>query len=633
MLESIRKHSKFVMILLFLLIIPSFIFVGIDRSYFSESSPTVARVDGHDIKQSDWDNMHRMESDRIRGQNPAIDAKLLDSPQARYATLERMVRDRVLSAAAQKMHLVTSDAALVRTLQGIPAIADLKRPDGSLDAQAYAALVGAQGLTPEGFEANLRRDLSISRVLGGVMNTSFATPVVADLAMDSFLQRREIEVALFKAADFAGKAQATDADLQAFYQQHTASFQQAEQARIEYVVLNLDAVRAGIALNEDDLRTYYKENVARLSGKQEERRASHILINAGKDMSEQDRAAAKAKAQALLDKLRKEPASFAAVAKAESQDTGSAASGGDLGFFQRGAMVGPFEQAAFGMKKGEISDLVESEFGYHIIQLTDVKTPVQPSFEELRPKIEAELKQQQAQRKYAEVAETFSNTVYEQADSLEPVASKLGLKIQKAEGVGRVPVAGASGPLANPRFLEALFSSDALEAKRNTDAVEIGANQLVAGRVVAYEPARTLAFDEVKARVQQQWMTEKSAALAKAEGQSRLEAWKAAPASARGLSAPLVVSRDNTQGQVPAVVDAVLHAPTDAWPAWLGVDLGNEGFAIVKVNKIVPNAQKNADIARQALQQYVQLWSTAEGAAYYELLKKKFDVQFKVVKP
>ena len=160
MLESIRKNSKIVMILLFLLIIPSFIFVGIDRSYFTESSPTVARVDGNDIKQSDWDNAHRVESDRMRAEMPNLDPKLLDSPEAKYATLERMVRDRVLTAAAQKMHLTTSDAQLVRTLQGIPAIASLRKPDGTLDADGYRALVASQGMTPEGFEANLRRNLA-----------------------------------------------------------------------------------------------------------------------------------------------------------------------------------------------------------------------------------------------------------------------------------------------------------------------------------------------------------------------------------------------------------------------------------------------------------------------------------------
>ena len=457
MFESIRKHSKIVMLLLFLLIIPSFVLVGIDSNYFSETGVVVARVDGQDIKQTDWDNAHKMETDRIRAQSPGVDAKLLDSPEARYATLERMVRDRVFQAAAQKMHLVTSDSRLARSLQEIPAIAELRRPDGSLDAEAYRALVGAQGLTPEGFEANVRRDISVNQVVGGVMGSTFSTDAQVKLSLDALYQRREVQIARFNPADFSGKVTPTDADLESYYQAHTADFQQAEQAAVEYVVLDIDSVRAGITLNEDDLRTYYKENVARLAGK-EERRASHILINALKDAPAADREKAKARATQLLEQVRKAPATFAEVAKKSSEDTGSAAAGGDLNFFGLGAMVKPFEDAAFAMKKGDISEVVETDFGYHIILLTDIKTPRQPSFEELRPSMEAELKQQQAQRKFAEVAESFANGVYEQSDSLNPVAEKLQLKVMTASGVTRTPAPGTTGPLANGKLLEALFS-------------------------------------------------------------------------------------------------------------------------------------------------------------------------------
>ena len=467
MFESIRKHTKIAMFLLFLLIIPSFVLVGIDRSYFSGSSPVVARVDGHDITQAEWDSAHKLESDRMRSQQPAMDAKLLDSPEARYATLERMVRDRVLQIAAQKMHLTTSDARLARSLQEIPQIAALRRPDGSLDSEGYRALVATQGMTPEGFEATMRRDLAVSQVLGGVIGTSFATDAQANAALDPLFQRREIQVAWFKPADFASKVQPSDEQLQTYYKAHPDQFLQAEQAAVEYVVLDIDSLLAGMVLNEDDLRTYYKENAARMAGK-EERRASHILITAAKDAPAAEREKARARATQLLEQARQAPGTFAELARKNSQDPGSATQGGDLGFFARGAMVKPFEDAAYALKKGDISDVVESDFGYHIIQLTDIKAPRTPSFEELRPAMEAELKQQQARRKFAEVAESFSNTVYEQSDSLQPVADKLKLKIQTAKGVVRTPAPGTVGPLANPKFLEALFSSDSLENKRNT---------------------------------------------------------------------------------------------------------------------------------------------------------------------
>ena len=632
MFESIRKHSKIVMVLLFLLIIPSFVLVGIDSNYFSEKSPVVARVDGHKINQTDWDNAHRMETDRIRAQSPTVDPKLLDSPQARYATLERLVRDRVLAAAAKDMHLVTTDARLARSLQDIPAIADLKRADGTLDAEAYRALVGSQGLTPEGFEANVRRDLSINQVMGGVMGTAFGTDAQVKLALDPLYERREIQVVRFKAADFTSKAEPSEADLETYYKAHPAQFQQLEQAAVEYLVLDLDSVRAGITLSEDDLRTYYKENLERLAGK-EERRASHILINAAKDAPAADKEKAKARATELLAQVRKNPASFADVAKKNSDDTGSATAGGDLNFFARGAMVKPFEDAAFALKKGEISDVVESDFGYHIIQLTDIKTPRQPTFEELRPSLEAELKQQQAQRKFAEVAESFSNGVYEQADSLQPVAEKLKLKVQTATGVTRTPAPGAQGALANAKFLEALFAADSVQNKRNTEAVEVGPSQMAAGRITAYTPARTLPLEEVRARVRTLFIAQRAAEQARKEGEAKLAAWKAAPAAATGLPAAVEVSREQPQDLPRAVIDAALHTPSDSLPGWTGVDLGAEGYAVVKVNRIVPRQAPDAQRAQQERQQYVQWWTTAEGLAYYELLKQRFKVQIKTPRP
>ena len=632
MFEAIRKHSKIVMFLLFLLVIPSFVLVGIDSNYFSEKSPVVARVDGHKINQTDWDNAHRMETDRIRAQSPTVDPKLLDSPQARYATLERLVRDRVLAAAAKDMHLVTTDARLARSLQEIPAIADLKRADGTLDAEAYRALVGSQGLTPEGFEANVRRDLSINQVMGGVMGTAFGTDAQVKLALDPLYERREIQVVRFKAADFTSKAEPSDADLETYYKAHPAQFQQLEQAAVEYLVLDLDSVRAGITLSEDDLRTYYKENLERLAGK-EERRASHILINGAKDAPAADKEKAKARATELLAQVRKNPASFADVAKKNSDDTGSATAGGDLNFFARGAMVKPFEDAAFALKKGEISDVVESDFGYHIIQLTDIKTPRQPTFEELRPSLEAELKQQQAQRKFAEVAESFSNGVYEQADSLQPVAEKLKLKVQTATGVTRTPAPGAQGALANAKFLEALFAADSVQNKRNTEAVEVGPSQMAAGRITAYTPARTLPLEEVRARVRTLFIAQRAAEQARKEGEAKLAAWKATPAAATGLPAAVEVSREQPQDLPRAVIDAALHTPSHSLPGWTGVDLGAEGYAVVKVNRIVPRQAPDAQRAQQERQQYVQWWTTAEGLAYYELLKQRFKVQIKTPRP
>jgi len=631
MFDFIRKHTKWTMALLFLLIVPSFILVGMNSNPSTEKGRVVAKVDGSEITQPEWDREHLSEVDRLRATMPTLDAKLLDTPEARYATLERMVRDRVVAVAAEKLKLSTSDQHLARELQNSPEIAALRRADGSLDMERYRQLLGAQGLSPEMFEANVRSDLSRRQVLAGVAGSGLGSSVAADRALSAFFEKREIQLARFNAADYAAKLSPSVTDIEQFYKANEKLFQAPEQASIEYVLLDLDTVTKGIAVNEADLRTYYEQNARQLTGA-EERRASHILITAPASAPAALREEAKAKAEALLASVRKAPDTFADVARKNSQDPGSASSGGDLEFFGRGAMVKPFEDAVFSMQKGDISDVVASDFGYHIINLTDIKVPKQRSFEEMKPTLEADLKKQQAQKKFSETAEAFSNGVYEQSDSLKPVAERLKLEIKTTGNVLRQPIAGATGPLANTKFLNALFSPDSIEKKRNTEAVEVGSNQLVSGRIVQYTPARTLPLPEVKDNVRQRWLAQHGAEEARKDGTAKLAAWKAAPATA-ALAAPLLVSREQSQ-QLPApLVDVALRADTSALPSFAGVDLGVQGYAIIKVNKVVPRDPPAETAAKQERSQYGQQWTSAETLAYYNGLKDRFKAEILIANP
>lgn len=632
MFDFVRKHTKIMMSVMFLLIIPSFVLFGIDGyNRFSEKGETIARVGSHDITQGEWDAAHKSEADRLRASMPNLDAKLLDSPEARYATLERLVHEQVLAQAADKFKLTTSDARLARDLQENPTIASLRRPDGKLDMERYRQLAASQGMTPEGFEARVRYDLSVRQVEAGVNATGFAAAGVADLALNAFFEKREVQIANFSPADFVAKVIPTDAELEAFYKSNQALFQAPEQASIDYVVLDLDSVKKSIVLNEADLKSYYDQNVARLSGN-EERRASHILISAAKDVPATERQKARARAEELLLAVRKAPDSFADVAKKNSQDAGSAAKGGDLDFFARGAMVKPFEDAVFAMKNGDISEVVESDFGYHIIKLTDIKAPKQRSFEELRAGIEADLKTQQAQRKFAETAELFTNGVYEQSDSLKPIAEKLKLEIKTASNVSRKPAPGVTTVLGNAKFLAAIFGPDAVEKKHNTEAIETAPNQLTAGRITQYSPARVLPFVDVRGVVRERVVAARAADLAKKEGMDKLSAWKAAPATAV-MPTSVVLSRDQPQNVPQQVLAAVLRADASNLPDFAGVDLGVQGYSVVRVNKIVPRPAPAEAAAKQEHAQYAQSWTGAESEAYYGFLKERFKAQIMAARP
>ncbi len=632
MFDFVRKHTKIMMALLFLLIIPAFVLFGIEGYVrFDAGTETVAKVGGQDITQAEWDAAHRQEVDRIRASMPTLDPALFDSPHARYATLERLVQQRVLQFAADKSRVYVSDARLASELQENPTIAGLRKPDGSLDVERYRQLLSSQGMSPEMFESRMRNELATRQLIGAVTSSATLAPALADAALNAFFQKREVQVVLFERTDFTARVTSSEADLEAYYKANPTQFQSPEQATIEYVTLDLAALQKGVVLNEADVKTYFEQNAAQIAGK-EERRASHILINAPKTAAQGEREKARARAANLLAQLRKSPDSFAELAKKNSQDTGSASAGGDLDFFSRGAMVKPFEDAVFAMKKGDISELIESEFGYHIIRLTDIRAPKQRSFAEARPEIEAALRAQQAQRKYAEAADTFTNTVYEQSDSLKPVLDKLKLQSATATLVGRNPVAGAKGALANAKFLKAIFSPDAIEKKRNTEAIELGANQMVSGRITSYAPARTLPLAEVRDRVRERLTVVRAAELAKKEGEAKLAAWKANPAAAT-LPAAIVLSRDEQQQQPPELVAAVLRSDLTSTPAWVGVDLGERGYALARVNKIVPRTALAADRVQQDRSQYSEWWSAAEGLAQYNLLKERFKAQITVAKP
>ena len=632
MFDFIRKHTKVTMGLLFLLIVPSFILFGLDGYNRSkDNAAVVAKVDGQEITQTEWDRAHQREVERLRASMPTLDPKLLDSPEARYATLERLVRDRVLAAAATKSKLGTSDQRLARELQDSPEISALRRADGSLDMERYRQMLNGQGLTPEMFEANVRHDLSSRQVLTAVSASSFAANPIADMALNAYFEKREVQIASFPTAQYAAKLNPTDADLEQFYKTNEALFQAPEQANIEYVLLDVDTVKKGITLNEAELKAYYDQNAARLSGT-EERRASHILIASPKTASEGDRQKAKAKAVELLALVKRSPETFADVARKNSQDPGSAPNGGDLDFFSRESMVKPFSDAAFAMKKGDVSDVVESEFGYHIIMLTDIKTPKQRSFDEMKSELEADVKKQQAQKKFSEVAEAFTNGVYEQADSLKPLAERLKLEVKTANGVTRMPLVGATGALANAKFLNAIFSPDAIEKKRNTEAIEVASNQLISGRITQYTAAHTRPLTEVTDSVRQLWLAKRGAEEARQDGIAKLAAWKAAPASAV-LQEPLVVSRVQTQNLAPKVVEAALKLDASSLPVFSGVDLGAQGFVLIKLVQVLPRDPVPEAGAKQERSQYAQWWTSAESLAYYNTLKERFKTEMKVAKP
>ena len=626
MFDFFRKHTRVLQFLLVILIFPSFVFFGIQgySGFTGDANDSVAKVAGHAITRTEWEGAQRDQMERVRQQMPNVDPKLFDTPEMKMQSLDGLVRQRVMLVAADKLNLVTTDDRLQRVFAADPQFAFMRNPDGSINKD----VLSAQGMSSELFAQRLRQDLTLRQVMLGVSGTAFAPVSTAAAALDAMFQQREVQVQRFDTKASLEKVSPTDSDIEKFYKDpaNALQFQAPEQASVEYVVLDLDTLKKGISVSEADLRKYYTENEKRYTTP-EERRASHILIKAEKSAPEADRAKAKAKAETLLAEIRKNPAAFADLARKNSEDPGSAEKGGDLDFFGRGAMVKPFEDAAFGLKPEELSAVVESDFGYHIIKLAAVKGGEKRSFESVRAELEAEVKTQLAQKRFSEVAVEFTNMVYEQPDSLKPAADKFKLELRSAQNVKRNAAPGATGALANPKFLEALFGTDALRNKRNTEAVEIAPSTMVSGRVLQYAAAHQLPLAEVKTRVRDRLATVQAAALARKLGEERLAALRAAPDTV--LTEPvLLVSRAQPREVQSTVLDALLKAPSATLPAFVGVDLGEQGYAVVKVSKVLGRDPVAAD-ATQGQTQYAQAWGDAESQAYYGALKSRYKVEIK----
>lgn len=629
MLDFVRNNRRLMLLLLLVLVFPSFVFFGVESySRFMDSSHDAAKVDGKTITVQEVDNVVRDQVERMRqmlGNN--YDPRMFEGAAARQSVLDQLIQQRVVADATNKKNLTVSDAQVAAAIQSIPAIAQLRTADGTFDEKAYVQLLAAQGMTPEQLDARMRFELATQQLGGAIGTTAFVPKSLLDRLIAIRDQQRDVQALIIKPADFTSKVTPDAAGLKAYYESHLSAYTTPEQAKVEYVVLSGDALAAGQTVSPDELKSYYESNIQRFRT-EEQRRASHILIAAPKDAKEADRKAAKEKAEKLLEEVRKHPETFADVAKKNSQDPGSAEKGGDLGFMGRGALVKPFEDAMFALKDGQVSDVVETDYGYHIIKLTGIKPSETQPLDAVRPELEAELKKQLAGKKYAEQADAFGNTVYEQSDSLKAAADKFKLTIQTADNVTRQPnpALGKDSPLNNEKLLKALFSDDAIKNKRNTEAVQVGPTTLVSARIVDYRPATARKFEEVEAQVRQGYIAQQAAELARKDGEARLDALKKS-GSAEGFGATMIVSRAKAAGVSPKAVDAIMRADATKLPSLVGVDLGADGYAIYRITKVgtppaANPAQRDADA-----QQLSQLAGQTELSAYYDALRAKAKVK------
>ncbi|MFT4103171.1 MAG: SurA N-terminal domain-containing protein [Burkholderiaceae bacterium] len=626
MFDSIRKNQRLFLALILLLILPAFVLFGVSGyESFVGDGDQVASVDGRKITRQEFEVAQRRQLENLRQTlRGDIDPALLDTPQARREVVEGLIAQRVLLNQAIANHMQINDDMLRAAILEIPG---LRKDDGSFDADNYRMLVASQGMTHAGFEAQLRRDLAIQALPESIVASGWTPKSVVEQVLRVQGESRDVRELLIKPDAFTAKVTPTDEQLKVFYDNHAGSFETPESIKVQYVMLDPLALAAQVPLDDEKIRTFYEQNKARYSVA-ERRQASHILIEVPKDADAAARDKARARADELLAKL-KGGADFAALAKQASQDTMTAPQGGDLGLFTPEMMVKPVADAAFSLKAGEISGVVTSEFGFHLIKLAKIEPGSVKPFEAVRAEIEAEYRRGEAAKLFAKDAEEFTNLVYDQPDSLQPAADRFKLKIETVDRVLRAGVEGGApnAPLANPKLLAALFNDEALNKRRNTQAIEVSSQALVSARVVEHAPAKRIPFDEVRAQIRQRVIAEEAHKLAVADGQARLKAVQDG-GKVDDFSAARTVRRGQDAGIPLPALEPIFRAPADKLPRIVGVDLSGAGYALYQVVKVTPPEQKEIDAQRDVYQrQLAQLTSQAELTDFIDGLKARSKVK------
>lgn len=620
MFDFVHENKKLVQIVLALIILPFALWGVSSYDKSGSSADVVATVNGLKITQQEFENTLRQQQDRMRQQLGAnFDAAMFDNPEMKRAVLDNLVSQRLLVERAGAARLVVPDEQVAQVIAGIEAFQD----GGKFDKKRYESLLASQGLTPLKFEARVSDELLGQQMQDAYVQNGFAAISVANNVIRLNEQQRVVSVSPVSFQSFMSQAKADDAELKKYYEQNSNEFQVQEQAKVEYVKFSTDDLLAKVGVSKEDARKYYDEHTNDF-GTPEERRAAHILVSVSATASQAEQDAAQAKAEQLLQQARQKPSGFAELARKNSQDTGSAVNGGDLGFFGHGMMVKPFEDATFALKAGEISGLVKSDFGYHIIKLLEVKPSRVLPFDEAREGIVNKLRQQKAADMFAEMAEKFSNTVYEQSDSLKPAADLAGAKIERSGWLIKGAVAGEPWI---PKMLEAIFNDQVVKNKRNTAAIEVAANTLVAARILEYKPAAVRSLSEVQETIRQKLLRQQALELAAKQGKATLDQLRGGSRPALSWGAAQTVTRAQHGSLDAGLVRQIFQANPVALPQYVGVELPQIGYVLARVDAVKEgDAVNDAKLARYE-QQLRQLTGEEMSRAYLADARRQASIK------
>ncbi|PTN12228.1 SurA N-terminal domain-containing protein [Nitrosomonas aestuarii] len=622
MFDFVNRKKRIVQFVLLLAVLP-FMFWGV-QSYRSESGEGyVAVVDGEEIQRREFEQALRDHQARLRAMfGGNFDNVMLDSYELRDSVLERLIQQRLLFREAVNNGFTVLDSQLVNEISQIPEF----QLDNKFSKKQYEAFLRNEGLNPVAFESRVRQELLLQQLLDGYSENTFISDTAVSKVMYLSEVQREISQAQIMPEDFLSQIEPAESDIKDYYDARQSEFFLPERVRVEYLVLSLESLAENEPVSGDAIQNYYDEHQAEF-GQPEERKASHILLAVASTAPDDEKQAVRGKAEGILEQVLQRPEQFSEFAENFSDDPGSASRGGDLGFFGRGVMVKAFEDEIFQMQPDEIRGLVETDFGFHIIQLDEIKKAKIADLNEVREQIERKLKMQMVSSVFGEASEDFSNTVYEQSDSLQPAAEKFELTIQQSDWVDKNSTEPAI--LANEKLLSAIFSDDVLFDKRNTEAIEVMPDTLVSARVLEHREATAQSLSIVRDEIVGRLKKQKAADMAIEEGQAKLESLLAGEDVAIDWGESKQVSYMQPQGLSQEVIRTIFQADVDMLPTYTGGKNPQGGYSLIRITDVIEPEMTDKEKRMNFSHQLQQMITQEEMSSYLGGIRQRYDVTIK----
>lgn len=625
MFDFVHRKKTIVQIILFLVMLP-FLFWGI-QSYRNESQMSaVATIEGEEIPRWEFDQAMRNQHERLRNMlKDNFNSAMLDNPEMRLAVLEGLIQQKIMHREAEDIGLTVLDSRLASEIQSISAFHD---ENGKFSYQRYEELLRRQQMTPVIFEDRVGAEILQQQLLEPISNSAMVADTMVQTVIRLSEVKREINQLEIAPDQYLSEVNPDEEAIKAYYDQYQAEFLLPERVRVEYLVLSLNELAQQETVTSEEVRNYYEAHQSDY-GQPEERQASHILIAVADSTSDEAHAEAKRKAEDILAQVTEDPEKFADLAKEFSDDSGSAKSGGELGFLGKGVLVKEFEDALFQMEPNEIRGPVETAFGFHIIKLSEIKPAQVAPVEEVEDSIEETLKRQKITNRFGEIAEEFSNIVYEQSDSLLPAADRFNLTIKQPDDWinkrSREPV-----EIANEKLMQALFSEDVIKEGRNTDAIEVMPDTFVSARVLEHKPAAAQSLEVVRDQIVEKLRLQLATQKAEEEGNDKLARLKAGETDVVDWgNTPKTISYMQSQGLDIETLRAIFQADVTQLPAYVGVTGLQGKYNLVRINQVIePDAADQAKLQNFG-GQLKQMVLQEEIAAYQASLRQRYSVQIK----